>query len=742
MEVDEEMIDTTTEQNFEEITNINDIFTGKVQQIIQYEDQGEHKEKLSSDEFKFMYLNPNDKDLYSAWEASFETDVEGYKPDDDKVIENAVKQRWIVQLPKVLFFLITRVYYDKDRKTFAKNNDAFDFEEVIYPDRYLLKNREISDKLRDQVNKLRLKARACQDHINKFKNYNDKNQNIGSVLHSAANLLKSNQESMEMDNESSDDLKLFNPENLCSSVDQVESQESIQNMISYLTKLQEKSLEQVTIMEEQLSALQKEIKDHYKSVDATPYHLHSLMIHDGNHQSGHYYNFIKNFSNDTFWRYNDISVSEVSSDTVFEEAKGGKGTINAYCLVYISEDIYQTCKKPGLHDYQLQNENTSVTDQYNQLVPPEITKKVLEENANLLYSIMEAEAVEKASEIRKLYNERFDKIQKFKSDNSMKVDFVSQIVQFYIKSKKPGQIDFEHIAKFHLLNLWVKEIAKIDGGIFALSKSDLLREHIESQIIKSSECKNSPNSLDLSEEDQQMYIEKTESFKDTQRQALIATSVFADIIQDDYKSALLTIVFESQTNGLVKYLNVIKDAAKVISVCYWSDINKSIINKESYEQVIEPWIQALAYIFNNIINDDQDNHYKQALVNLKTTYEVVGSKMEGYQEKFSQWVEAFESRTIREFTFDETWTPKFKPELQQKIDSLNGIDYDKYYDCYTSENIGVIYNETFETFKTSRMHWIKIHRQIYKKARPLFNSEQFLEQEKEIGNDLKQFAAQ
>ena len=65
-----------------------------------------------------------------------------------------------------------------------------------------------------------------------------------------------------------------------------------------------------------------------------------------------------------------------------------------------------------------------------------------------------------------------------------------------------------------------------------------------------------------------MYIEKTESFKDTQRQAIIATSVFADIIEDDCKSALLTIVFESQTNGLGKYLNVIKDAAKVISVCY------------------------------------------------------------------------------------------------------------------------------------------------------------------------------
>ena len=129
-------------------------------------------------------------------------------------------------------------------------------------------------------------------------------------------------------------------------------------------------------------------------------------------------------------------------------------------------------------------------------------------------------------------------------------------------------------------------------------------------------------------------------------------------------------------------------------------------------------------------------------MNLKTTYEVVGSKMEGYQEKFSKWIEAFESRAVKECTFDETWTPKFKLELQQKIDSLNGIDYDKYHDCYTPDNIGVMYNETFETFKESRMHWIKIHRQIFKKAKPLYTSKQILEAEKEIGIDLKQFAAQ
>ena len=237
-------------------------------------------------------------------------------------------------------------------------------------------------------------------------------------------------------------------------------------------------------MEEQLSALQKEIKNHYKQVDSTKYHLHSLMIHDGNHQSGHYFNYIKNFQNNTFWRYNDIAVSEVDPKLVFEEAKGGKGTMNAYCLVYISEDIYKTCEKKDLHNYWLQNENTVVTNEYNQLVPKDIAKKVFEENTTLQFSIMEAEAMQKASEIRKIYNERYDKIQKFMSDNSVKYEFSSQIVQFYVKKSKSSQETYENIAKFHLLNLCVQEIFKIDGGIFAIPKEDLKRAHLDSQVIK------------------------------------------------------------------------------------------------------------------------------------------------------------------------------------------------------------------------------------------------------------------
>ena len=221
---------------------------------------------------------------------------------------------------------------------------------------------------------------------------------------------------------------------------------------------------------------------------------------------------------------------------------------------------------------------------------------------------------------------------------------------------------------------------------------------------------------------------------------MISISVLMDIIEDDHKSALLTIAFENQLNGLKNYLNVIKDAAKVISLHYWSKINRAIIENQSYEQVIEPWFQALAFYFVNIIVDDQDNHYKQALSNFKTTYQVASNKMIGYQEKFSQWIQAFENWTIREYDFDQSWTPKYKSDLLQKIDSLNEVKYEKFSECYNSENLGVVYNDLLQSFKTSFMHWIEIHRKIYKKSYNIYSGDEFLEQEKEVGIDLKAFA--
>ena len=152
--VDSEKQDDAQSANNEIINQINCIFSGKYEQIVSYNINGEPQESISSPDFNTIYLDWTQKDLYSAWEDNFEDEVENYKPDGINVVD-ATTQSWIVNLPKVLMFLIKRVYYDKDRQVYYKDNEPFEFEDVIYPDRYLIKNRAEAEKLRKQVKILR-----------------------------------------------------------------------------------------------------------------------------------------------------------------------------------------------------------------------------------------------------------------------------------------------------------------------------------------------------------------------------------------------------------------------------------------------------------------------------------------------------------------------------------------------------------------------------------------------------------
>lgn len=54
---------------------------------------------------------------------------------DSKV--KCVKETWIQELPKVLLFTINRVNYDLKQKKLVKNNKRFDFEKVLYADKFM-----------------------------------------------------------------------------------------------------------------------------------------------------------------------------------------------------------------------------------------------------------------------------------------------------------------------------------------------------------------------------------------------------------------------------------------------------------------------------------------------------------------------------------------------------------------------------------------------------------------------------
>ena len=82
---------------------------------------------------------------------------------------------------------------------------------------------------------------------------------------------------------------------------------------------------QVENMERQVKELKQKIKKVYstKNMQKKVYNLHSICVHDGNANSGHYYSFIYDRFGKKWRKYNDITVTEVPEEQVFSESTGG-----------------------------------------------------------------------------------------------------------------------------------------------------------------------------------------------------------------------------------------------------------------------------------------------------------------------------------------------------------------------------------------------------------------------------------
>ena len=88
-----------------------------------------------------------------------------------------------------------------------------------------------------------------------------------------------------------------------------------------------------------------------------PYHLHGVCIHDGTAESGHYYSYIRDWSQGVWRQYNDHRINVVEEQQVLEEAQGGGLTKSAYWLVYISEKEMREMSRIDQNSYDAEQNN-------------------------------------------------------------------------------------------------------------------------------------------------------------------------------------------------------------------------------------------------------------------------------------------------------------------------------------------------------------------------------------------------
>lgn len=159
--------------------------------------------------------------------------------------------------------------------------------------------------------------------------------------------------------------------------------------VSVLKEYHTKLSGQASEMETKVQQLESQISAAYgiPEFKKSPYHLHSICVHDGNAMSGHYYTFIFDRFNNKWRRFNDIRVTEVPEEEVFKESEGGHSWQTAYWLVYVQDSIAKELDTSDINFYEVPADPYKLQDfskhAYGKCVPQDVNLIVEKENCGL-----------------------------------------------------------------------------------------------------------------------------------------------------------------------------------------------------------------------------------------------------------------------------------------------------------------------------------------------------------------------
>lgn len=110
-----------------------------------------------------------------------------------------------------------------------------------------------------------------------------------------------------------------------------------------MQQYQDQVANQIALLEQKLAGIDEDIRKVFGSMRKNPYHLHAILIHDGDAEMGHYYAFIYDRKQHQWYRFNDYKVTPEMEERVFEEGFGGQDKkSSAYGLIYVNQDISES----------------------------------------------------------------------------------------------------------------------------------------------------------------------------------------------------------------------------------------------------------------------------------------------------------------------------------------------------------------------------------------------------------------
>uniref|UniRef100_A0A671KZB1 Ubiquitin carboxyl-terminal hydrolase n=1 Tax=Sinocyclocheilus anshuiensis TaxID=1608454 RepID=A0A671KZB1_9TELE len=335
------------------------------------------------------------KDLHECLEAAM---IEG-EIESVHSAENSAKsgqEHWFTELPPVLTFELSRFEFNQTLGRPEKIHNKLEFPSMLYMDRYMDRNRDITRIKREEIRRLKEHLTVLQQRLERYLSYGSgpKRFPLADVLQFAMEFASSKPvctspvEDIDttappvflcMDYSTGEQPDASVPPEGSGSGPQAQQQQQQQQpqRVSihkpftqsrvppdlpmhpaprHITEEELRVLEgclhrwrsevenDTGDLQASISRIHRTIELMYsdKSMMQVPYRLHAVLVHEGQANAGHYWAYIFDPHQQRWMKYNDISVTKSSWEELVRDSFGGYRNASAYCLMYIDD------KKPFL----------------------------------------------------------------------------------------------------------------------------------------------------------------------------------------------------------------------------------------------------------------------------------------------------------------------------------------------------------------------------------------------------------
>ncbi|XP_058646201.1 ubiquitin carboxyl-terminal hydrolase 25 isoform X2 [Onychostoma macrolepis] len=370
------------------------------------------------------------KDLHECLEAAMiEGEIESLHS-----AENSAKsgqEHWFTELPPVLTFELSRFEFNQTLGRPEKIHNKLEFPSMLYMDRYMDRNRDITRIKREEIRRLKEHLTVLQQRLERYLSYGSgpKRFPLADVLQYAMEFASSKPvctspvEDIDTTAPPGGTTALLPP--LASTGEQPDAsvppegsssgpqaqqqqQQQQQQRVSIHKPFTQSRVppdlpmhpaprhiteEELRVLEGCLHRWRSEVENDTRDLQASisrihrtielmysdksmmqvPYRLHAVLVHEGQANAGHYWAYIFDPHQQRWMKYNDISVTKSSWEELVRDSFGGYRNASAYCLMYIDD------KKPFLIEEEFDKETGQMLSGLDKL-PPDLKEYVEADN--------------------------------------------------------------------------------------------------------------------------------------------------------------------------------------------------------------------------------------------------------------------------------------------------------------------------------------------------------------------------